>query len=358
MKELLFSELKLPPRDNTQEDTLVALLGNHTEAGTKESEILSLILELRQLRTNYGYLEAGVDPDGRIRTTYRITGTETGRTSTGVLGPPIRPWHSGMAFQTIPKHGPFSKYIRSIFIPPPGYVFLEVDLSQAEARIVALLADDEYTLKLFNSSDIHSTTASWIFNVPPEQITKDQRFIGKMVRHAGNYGMGKKRLMLNVNADAKKFGIPVQLSEARAKEIIDIFHLRTPKIRHIFHTQVREQVHKDRTLFNPFGRMRQFFGYLKDEELFAQIPQSTVSDHLRTAGLRIKDRDPGIRICAEIHDAFLLKVKEEEIEKTSKLLKEELEQEIDFSKCSLPRGKLKIPVEIQVGTRLSELKKL
>jgi DNA polymerase-1 len=303
-------------------------------------------------------LEAEEDPDGRMRTTYRITGTETGRTSTGTLGSPIRPWNSGMAFQTIPKHGPFASAIRGIFIAPPGHVFMEADLSQAEARIVSILSDDDYTLNLFNTTDIHRVTASWIFLTSPESITSDQRFIGKVVRHAGNYGMGKRRLMMSVNADAKKFGIPVQLSEKEAEHILKTFHTRTPKIRSVFQAEVKKEVSRTRTLFNPFGRMRQFFGIIKDEELFAQIPQSTVSDHLRRAGIRIKNRIPSARICLEAHDAFLFKVKEDEIEETARIVKEELECEIDFSKCSLPRGKLIIPAEVKIGARYSELKKL
>lgn len=358
IKKLLFSELELPIRDNAQEDTLVALMGNHTTAGSRESQILHLILQIRQARTNRSYLEAEYDQDGRMRTTYRITGTETGRTSTGTLGSPIRPWDSGMAFQTIPKHGPYASAIRGIFIPPPGYLFLEVDLSQAEARIVSLLAEDSETLNLFNTTDIHSVTASWIFNVDPKEVTSDQRFIGKTCRHAGNYGMGKHRLMMSVNADAKKFGIPVQLSEKEADHILKTFHARTPKIRGVFQREVKAEVASSRTLFNPFGRMRQFFGEIKDEELFAQLPQSTVSDHLRAAGLRIKARAPEIRICLEAHDAFLFKVKEEEIEEVAKLVKEEMERPINFSNCSLPRGKLVIPAEAKVGKRYSELKKL
>jgi uracil-DNA glycosylase len=366
---LIFVELGLPHRPDLQEDTLVALWGNHTTEGSKESVIISKILQLRQLRTNYGFLFTKVkkgsktydfpkwDIDGRIRTTYRITGTETGRTSTGTLGPPIRPWASGMAFQTLPKHGPFAKDIRSIFIAPPGYVLLEADLSQAEARIVAILADDDYTLKLFDTVDIHTETAKWIFpNV--EKITSDQRFIGKMARHSGNYGTGKRTFMLAVNSLAKKFGLDVQLSEKGAQNILNVFHTRTPKIRGTFQREVLEQVNKDRTLFNPFGRMRQFFGILKQEEIFAQLPQSTVPDHLRAAGFRIKDRIPGIRICAEQHDALLFKLPEESWKDQAKIIKEEMEVAIDFKACSLPRGKLVIPAECKVGTRYSDLEKV
>ena len=366
---LIFIELGLPHRPDLQEDTLVALWGNHTTPGSKEATIINKILQLRQLRTNYGFLFTKVkkgsktyeypkwDQDGRIRTTYRITGTETGRTSTGTLGPPIRPWASGMAFQTLPKHGPFAKDIRSIFVAPPGYVLLEADLSQAEARIVAILSDDDYTLKLFDEFDIHTETAKWIFP-GLEKITSDQRFIGKMARHSGNYGTGKRTFMLAVNSLAKKFGLDVQLSEKGAQNILNVFHTRTPKIRGVFQTQVREQVLRDRTLFNPFGRMRQFFGNLKDEELFSQLPQSTVPDCVRFAGLRIKERLRGIRICAEIHDSLLFKIPEDKVEEYGKIIKGEMEKPIDFSRCSLPRGELVIPVEVKVGTRFSDMKKV
>ena len=371
VRTLIEKELQLPSRDNYQEETIVALLGNHTTKDSRESKILSLILEERQLRTNFNYLKQEPDPDGRMRTSYRITGTETGRSSTSILDAPLRPTFSyrkdgsilkpikqGMAFQTIPKHGPFAKAIRSIFVSPPGYVFVEADLSQAEARIVAILADDDYTLNLFNTTDIHTETASWIFGCSPKDITSNQRFIGKVCRHAGNYGEGKRTLMLSVNADAKKFGLPLQISELEAGIILNTFHTRTPKIRRIFQNEVRAIVGKTRTLFNPFGRMRQFFGIVKDTETYAQIPQSTVPDHVRMAGLRIRTRRPNIRICAETHDALLFKLKEDNWELDARIIKEEFEVPIDFRNCSLSRGQLVIPCDIQMGNRYSELKKV
>jgi hypothetical protein len=69
----------------------------------------------------------------------------------------------GCAFQTITKHGEVGSDIRSMYIPDPGYVFLEPDLSQAESRVVALLARDERAIKLFRYGvDIHRVTYSWI----------------------------------------------------------------------------------------------------------------------------------------------------------------------------------------------------
>lgn len=361
--KIVFGTLGLPPRKGTGEAELVALMGNHTELNSIPYRVLRNILSERQVLTNFNYLEAAYDADKRMRSSWNPVGTETGRSSTSNLEPPLRPFDEkphqiGLAFQTLPKHGPFSEKIRSIFIAPPGYVFLERDYSQAEAREVSLLSDDPDTLKLFDTTDIHRLTASWIFGIPPDKITDDQRFIGKTTRHAGNYGMGKHRLMMNANAEALKFGIDIKLSEAEAATILEIFHRRTPRIRKVFQSEVREIVQKTRMLWNPYGRQRQFFGYIKDEEAFAQLPQSTVPDSLRMAGLRLKEKYPWLRFCLEMHDAFVWKVKEDEIDKVLKITKEEMEVGIDHKYCSIPRGVLVIPTEAKVGKRLSEMKKV
>lgn len=360
---IIVDVLQLPPRKGYGEEELVALLGNHTEEGSIQAKVIRNILNERQILTNNNYLEASPDADDIMRTSWNIVGTETGRSSTSNLEPPLRPFDEkpnkmGLAFQTLPKHGPFSEAIRGIFIAPEGYVFLERDYSQAEARIVSLLSDDQHILELFDTCDIHSLTASWIFSCSPEDITSDQRFIGKTTRHAGNYGMGKHRLMLDANATALKFGINIKLSEQEAGKILDIFHKRTPRIRSIFQREVRDIVQKSRMLWNPYGRLRQFFGYIKDEEVFAQLPQSTVPDCLRMAGLRIRKRAPWLRFCLEMHDAFVWKVKEDKIEEALKITKEEMEVEIDFKYCSITRGCMTIPTEAKVGKRLSELEKI
>lgn len=362
--------LKLPPRKSYGEEEIVALLGNHTEHGSREATVLRNILRERQASTNMGYLEASPDADNIMRSSWNPVGTKTGRSTTHDLEPPLRPFSKkpdkmGLAFQTLPKHGPFAKAIRGIFIAPEGHVFLERDYSQAEARDSLLLADDNENLRLFDSCDIHRLTASWIFggnpnakSGEPDYITEDQRFIGKVVRHAGNYGMGKHRLMLDANANALKFGINIKISEQEADNILHVFHKRTPRIRAVFQREVRDIVQKSRILWNPYGRVRQFFGYLKDEEVFAQLPQSTIPDSLRMAGLRIRNRAPWLRFCLELHDAFIWKVPENRLDEALKITQEEMEMPIDHKYCSISRGCLVIPTEAKIGTRLSELRKV
>jgi len=352
-------------RGSVGEETLVALLGNHAkDARTKE--IINIIIDNRRvLKTLSTYLSAYPDGDGRMRTSYRIIGTETGRSSTSKCDPPVRPVKGfGLPFQVMTKHGIIGSDVRKAFDADPGYVIFEADLSQAEARIVALLARDDETLHLFDHEDIHTVTSSWIFGCKPirdvDNVSEDKRFIGKTCRHAGNYGEGKRKLMLTVNADARRFGIPISISEKNAGDILTIFHGRTPKIKKVFHLEVQAALKRlNQVLTNPFGQRRKFCERWSDKlfrEAYAFIPSSTVKDHLSHTGLRIKDDLPGLRILVESHDAFACMVRETEIDLVGRAFKKHMETPIDFSTCSLPRGLIKIPCEVKIGGNYKELK--
>lgn len=369
---LLYRQFKLPQRKGVDEDTLVALAANSTKF-PDQKQAIELILRIRRLRKSKGtYFEAKPDYDGRMRTSIRICGTETGRTSNSILKQPIRPEKIGLAFQTMTKHGEIGAELRSYFMADPGYSFVEMDLSQAEARIVALLGNDEKTLKLFaDRADIHKLTSSWIFGGAPEKITYELRFIGKTTRHAGNYDMGKRRLMQIVNTDAKKFNIGISISEWRAGQILDKFHSFCPSIRRVFHTGVREALEtNDRVLVTPFGRYRKFFDRWGDDlfrEAYSHIPQATVPDHLRRAGLRALERFREDKItprfiggktpfAIEAHDAFLGLVPTEYVGRYVEILNEEMNRPIDFTNCTLSRGLLVIPAEAKIGRNYKECK--
>lgn len=369
---LLYKQFGLPLRKGADEDTLVALEANSCKA-PEQRRAINLILDIRRLRKSKGtYFEAKPDYDGRMKTSIRICGTETGRTSNSILKPPVRPSKMGLAFQTMTKHGEIGAELRSYFKADPGYVFVETDLSQAEARIVALLGNDAKTLKLFNDRvDVHKLTASWIFGTPPEKITSELRFIGKTTRHAGNYDMQKRRLMHLVNTDAKKFKIGISISEWKAGQILDKFHSFCPNIRQVFHPGVREALERnDRVLVNPFGRYRKFFDRWGEDlfrEAYAHIPQSTVPDHLRRAGFRAIERFREDKVIPqfvggktpfviEAHDAFLGLVPKEYVARYIQIICEELSQPIDFSNCTLSRGSIVIPAEAKVGFSYKECK--
>lgn len=374
---LLFRQFKLPWRKSCKESVLVALEAN-TARKPEVKRALALIVHIRRLRKSINtYFEARPDYDGLMRTSYQIAGTETGRSSTKLLKAPVRPTKVGLAFQTMTKHGDVGVELRSYFVPnvvgkEEEYDFVEFDMSQAEARLVALLGEDNITLKLFESgADIHKLTASWLFDKPENLISEEERFVGKTVRHAGSYGMGKHRLMEIVNTRAKKFHIDINISEWRAGKILDRFHNYSPNIRGVYHEKVRQALQDNNMmLVNPFGRPRIFndrWGEELFKEAYAHIPQSTVPDALRLACLRAKKRLEAAGLVSgtdfiwviEAHDGILGRVRKGHVSTYISILREEMERPIDFTRCTLKAGEIVIPAECSVSSvSYKDLKKI
>jgi uracil-DNA glycosylase family 4 len=369
--QLLYKDMKLPQRKGTGEIVLDALLRNTIKSKDKQ-RVIENILEERKVRKTLGtYVNCKAHPDGRLRTGYRLA-LETGRTSTSVLKPPVTTESMGVAFQTITKHSSVGEDLREMFIPSEGCIFIEPDLSQAEARVVAILARDERLQKFFEFGvDIHRVTASWIRNDSPDadlesfygaekerakalagvineilksRVSEEDRQLGKKFRHAGHYDMGKGMAALQA-----------EISEARADIILTKFHQTNPNIKQVFHKEIQEALKdNNRILTNPFGRQRIFMNRWGQElfkEAYANIPQGTVSDHLKFTMLRLSERVPELRILQESHDSFLAECKIGQEDRLIPIIKEELEQPIDFTKCTLSRGTLIIPCEIKIGAK-------
>lgn len=373
----LYEELKCPLRKGTNEDVISGLLANVIKDDRRKN-VLSDILEDRRVRkADSVYISARVDYDARLRTSCRITGTETGRSSTSILEPPLRNCEMGMAFQTISKHGDIGKDIGLMFIPDEGYVFVKLDLSQAEARIVAVLSEDWELLKAFDVIDVHRRTAGLAFDyidsleldrlqcsIPKvDQFEKDgpERFIGKKGRHSANYDVRKKTFSIAVTSDCKRFGIKFSLSEWKAGQILDKIHAASPKIKNIFHRQIQECLDNTRTLINPFGRIRTFYGRYGEDlfrEGYATIPQSTVHDRMCYSWLKLEREMSDIKVYMESHDSLLFQMRPDEVNDRCKVIKPLFEEPIDFSLCSLKRNfKLVIPCDLEIGENLANFKK-
>ncbi len=382
MFELLYREMKLKfmKRNPTSEDTIVALLGNHAKTKEKK-DILTGLLEERRIRNQKSrYINFSPDYDGRCKSSFNISATETCRSSTSILKKPIRPKKIGLAFHTISKHGRLAKDIRSMFIPDKGTVFIAADSSQAEARVVAVLSEDWELLAAFDKVDIHRRTAGLIFGYTKELILtvgyipvvdileKDgaERFCGKKTRHAGNYNMGKNRFMVEFNTDAQKFDINMSISEWRAGQMLDLFHAASPKIRNKFHKDIQDCLTNTRAIVDPFGGIRIFNGRMDDElykEGYANIPQRTVAHLVQGAAIKIDDElngDTAFLWLSENHDSLLMQVPETNWEPYAHVMKKHLEAEIDFNGCSLKRDyKLVIPCEVEFSdTNYADMKKV
>lgn len=257
------------------------------------------------------------------------------------------------------------------------WLFLQADSSQAEARVVWLLADDEEALKLVDKIDYHAFTATWFFGPNEELYNYDKkklgyehpiRFVGKTLRHAGHLGASKRRAAITVNTDARKYKIPIVISEQTAERALKIFHTKQPKIQAVFQNTVIEIIKQTRKLIAPvpygldvdYGGTRTFFDRM-GEELFRQalsyLPQRTVTDNTKASGLRIRNKIPGIKIAMESHDSLLFIIQKTEIMRQASIIRDEFERPISFKNCSMQRRDLIIPCEIEIGTNYKDLKK-
>lgn len=377
MFKLLYTAMNFKERkkEPTSEDTIIALMANcKGKDASVKIEILEAILEERRIRDQLSRAINFIpDYDGRCKTSIKVVGTETGRRSTNILKKPVRPKKIGLSFHTIPKHGRLARDIRSMLIPDEGFVFIQGDLSQAEARIVAVLSEDWDLLSAFDRIDIHRRTAGLFFGYTGgrlildnvklpvvDELEKDgpERFTGKTFRHAGNYDMGKHTAMVNFNTNAQKYEIDAAISEWKAGSFIEMFHDASPNIRGVFHRDIKLALDSSRTLINPYGRPRVFHGRFEDElykEGYAQTPQSTVADTTLSAALSCWDEighDSKIAFFqSENHDALVMSVPINEWELYAKTLKKHMTRPIDFSiHCTLKRNfVLTIPVDIEVS---------
>ena len=254
-------------------------------------------------------------------------------------------------------------------------IFVQCDSSQAEARVVWLLANDEDALKLVDKCDYHALTATWFFGGIENDYSKKAlgyehpiRFCGKTLRHAGHLGAGGKRASIEVNTQARKNHINIKIDSKEADRALKIFHNKQPKIQHVFQNGVVEAIKRNRVLIagvpfgvdSPVGGRRTFYERWGDElnrQAFSYIPQRTVSDNTKMAGIRIKEKYPNARLVMEAHDALLFSLYESELDDFLPIVKEEMERPIRFDNCSLSRRELIIPCDIETGYNFQELKK-
>lgn len=375
MKRLCEEFLELPKRASYNEETLVALMQNNIKKESDEwkKDVLRNVLKLRKLKlVKTNYILARPDFDGRMRCTYNINGTENGRTSTSKLDSKKlinRPAYTGIGYHTISKHGTVGTDVRYLFIPDPGHSFVNMDFSQAEPRIVAVLSEDWELVEKFNKGiDVHSELASFISGKSEwdgKRAPEDTRFLGKTGRNAYNYAVGKRTFAEQVNTDADKFNIDIRISEWKAGEILKKIGLIHPKVVDVFHAKVRQLIDETRTLYNPFGRRRQFFDRLEEaiyREALAFIPQSTVKDQMLKLMIAFRKEFPQLKkkICLEAHDALMVITPNNMVNDVAPwLLNWPKENKVNFSRCSLPRDfELILPSEVEVSDKsYKELKK-
>lgn len=346
IKELLYEDFGLPHIYGwgTKEGQKAKVLSTDEDAINQlqkitNNPVLGIILEIRGIVKLLGtYVRATLESDSRMCTSYKITGTETGRLSSSKSI-----YNRGTNIQNIPR----APIIRSMFIADPGMVLVNADLSQAEARIVAYQAREERMISVFQrGEDIHKFNAAIIYNCNPSQVTPTQRQAAKNRVHGANYRIG-----------ALKASKLAGTTEEKAREDLNKYKSYFPMLE-IWWKEVEAQIGSTRIMTNYFGRKRMFFdrwGHELVNEAIAYYPQSTVGDLLNYGIINsYKNLPQDWEYLVQNHDSILAQVPEDtDPVHIHKFFKHyfEIPLEIHGRQCV-------IPIDIKIGLNWGELKEL
>ena len=322
--EVLFDELRLP-HDKKNKN------GYSTSAEILEKlrpyhPIVQDILDYRQVTKLKGTYTDGLlkvaDAGGRVHTTFKQTGTATGRLSS-----------TEPNLQNIPIRTELGRELRRYFLPADGDVLIDADYSQIELRLLAHVSDDENMIRAFNEGvDIHTTTASAVFGVPEKEVTPEMRKRAKAVNFGIMYGIGAFSL-------ADDIGV----SRAQAKEYINQYFAGFPKVDAYLKRTIAE-AYENGYVTTVFGRRRyipelagknkvlQKFG----ERVAMNSPiQGTAADLIKLSMIRVHKRlaESGLdaRLILQVHDELLIEAKRECAAEAEKILKEEMENVVKFA---------------------------
>lgn len=331
--KILFEKLDLPVIKKTK-------TGYSTNAEVLEKlkdkhPIIDKITYFRQLSKIYSTyvegLKAVIDTDGSIHSTFNQTVTTTGRLSS-----------TEPNLQNIPIKYEMGREIRKVFIPKEeGDILISADYSQIELRVLAHISGDENMINAFNHhSDIHTKTASEVFKVPVEEVTSLMRGRAKAVNFGIVYGISDFSLSQDLN-----------ISRKEAKEYMDIYFERYPKIKEYISNVIEEAQTKgyvstmlNRRRYIPEASASNKIVKALGERLAMNAPiQGTAADIIKLAMVnvynKIRELKLNSRLILQVHDELIINVVPGELGVVKKLLKEEMENTI----------KLSVPLDVDVN---------
>lgn len=340
LSEVLFTKLQLPTAGikkgktgySTGQKELDKLRGQHPII-----ELIEQTRELAKMKNTYvDTLPEQVDEKSRLHTTFNQDVAATGRLSS-----------TSPNLQNIPIRSDIGRKIREAFVPEKGNVFVSADYSQFELRLAAVLAGDKELIDDFNGDlDIHTKTASDVYGIPMDEVTKNQRRDAKVINFGVLYGMSPHGLSAATGmsfTDAKKF-------------IDSYFELRKPIRKFIDDTLEKARTEGYVETFH--GRRRptpdikssNFMVRQAAERAAANMPiQGTEADLMKLAMIKVDDEmgDHGQQIL-QIHDSILVECPEKNADKVSKILQETMES-------IAPELGIKLKVDVHVGKNWGEV---
>ena len=334
LRDILFDKLKLKPFKKTKKgefstdsESLQSIEDQHSIV----KEILAYRFYSKLKSTYLDSLPELINVNSnRVHTSYNQTGTSTGRLSS-----------SNPNLQNIPIKTDEGKQIRESFSSPKDdSVIISADYSQIELRLLAHFSGDPTMLKSYkNNEDIHLNTASEIFEVPINKITSQQRSLAKTINFGIIYGIGPKRLSLQIDSDIKT-----------AKEYIEKYFSRYSRVKNYFEDTIsytRENGYIE-TILN---RKR----YLKDinsknfilrsanERAAINTPiQGSAADVIKLAMINInqdKELKNYAKLVIQVHDELVFECKKDKVDYVSKKVKNYMENSI----------KIKVPLKVDIN---------
>lgn len=329
--DILFEKLGLPHGKigtrgySTAIDVLEKIKDKHP--------IINLIIEHRNLtKLHSTYIEGLINsimPDNKVHTIYTQALTRTGRLSS------IEP-----NLQNIPVRDEYGKLIRKAFIPSPNSIIVSADYSQIELRILASIADVEALKQAFKEGkDIHSKTASDIFGVPVDMVTKNMRRIAKAVNFGIVYGISGFGLSENIGVSTKE-----------AKEFINNYLETYPGIKKYMDDTIAraKEVGYVRTLFNrkrviPELKNKNYMIRNAGERIALNTPiQGTSADIIKKAMIEVdkkfKENNIKSKMILQVHDELIFDTLKEEKEKVCEIIESVMDADYNIN----------VPLEIDI----------
>lgn len=315
--EVLFGQMGLPGGKKTK--TGYSTSADVLEKLAPEHPVVGKVLEYRQLtKLNSTYADGllqYIGEDGRIHGKFNQTITATGRISS-----------TEPNLQNIPIRMELGSRIRQVFIPKPGFVFLDSDYSQIELRILAHMSDDENLIAAYNSDeDIHRITASQVFNTPLNEVTKAQRSNAKAVNFGIVYGISSFGLSQDLS-----------ISKKEAAKYIEKYFETYPKVHEFLNGLVSSAKEKGYSV-TMFKRRRpipelsssNFMQRSFGERVAMNAPiQGTAADIIKLAmiGVYHKLKELGLKskLILQVHDELLIETAKDEVDIVKSILDEQM----------------------------------
>ena len=341
--EIIYNELKIAALKKTKKGSFATNAGVLEDLAFKGHKFPQLVLDWRQvskLKNTYSdALPEHINPSTkRVHTSFLLAATTTGRLAS-----------SDPNLQNIPIKSEDGKDIRKAFISEKGFTLISADYNQIEMRILADLADVKELKKAFkNNEDIHTLTASQVFNIDIKKVDQDMRRKAKAINFGIIYGISQYGLAKQIN-----------VSNHEANEFLEAYFAKFPEIK-VYMDDTIKFCRKSGYVNNVFGRRSHFNGindknfnvrnFQERAAINAPI-QGSASEIMRLAMIRIDQKFKEMKnnkskILLQIHDELIFEVPEKEAKNITKIIKEEM---TSVTNSDLHAFSIPLTVDINTG---------